>query len=200
MQLQPNKNHTSVPALQFPASISSRMSGPDIFSIPNMTVMPALLPGILSTSASSKRQKTYQADSSSGSVIPRSCPPPATVVSQTALHPLGALQPSLLALQYRWAECSIRPPIGSGALLLPPSPLPPSQPADKQLTTEAAAAAAATTRHEEVLRRAIALVAEVAAEVAAGGQPAAAAAAAVLAATLGPDGRLRLPPLAGAPP
>ena len=169
--MQPNKNHTSVPALPFPSSISSRMSGSDIFSIPNMTVMPALLPGILSISATSKRQKTYQADSGSGSVISRRCPPPATVVSETAHHTLGALQPSLLALQYHWAEGLVRPPCGSGAPLLPPV-LPPSQPADKQLTKETAAAAEAITRHEEILLRAKALVAEVASEVAAGGQPA----------------------------
>ena len=64
-----------------------------------------------------------------------------------------------------------------------------------QLARAAAAAwAADKARKDDILRRARALVMEGAAEVAAGGG--AAAAAAVLAATLGPDGRLRLPPLA----
>ena len=76
--------------------------------------------------------------------------------------------------------------------------------ADQEARAQLARAAAAAwtadkARKDDVLRRTRALVMEVAAEVAAGGG--AAAAAAVLAATLGPDGRLRLPPLAApAPP
>jgi hypothetical protein len=71
-------------------------------------------------------------------------------------------------------------------------PPPPPSASVNMAELVAAAAAAAAAREEESLRHARALVLATAADVAAGGGRA--AVEAILTATLGPDGRLRLPP------